>query len=187
MHLEIRQYDVRWPQLFEAEACALRSRIGGPGVRIEHIGSTAVPGLAAKPIVDILIGLPDRARTDDAVRAILQDPSCYYVSCFEDEMPFRRFFIGWLYPLPGGLPADRVIDSAEHPVLQCRNRRCHIHLVPKSHPFFEEHLRFRDLLRENDGLCREYELLKRSLAAREWASGADYAAAKGDFIRKAME
>lgn len=186
MHVELEPYNPDWPEMYRQEAHAIRARLGKAGVCVEHIGSTAVPGLPAKPIIDILIGLPDGARPDDAVRGILEDPTCIYVSCFEDVMPFRRFFIGWRNPLPPGLPADQIIARADHPVLQDRNRRCHIHLVATSHPFFREHLRFRDLLRENDGLRLAYEKLKRSLALREWHSGADYAKAKGNFIREAL-
>jgi GrpB-like predicted nucleotidyltransferase (UPF0157 family) len=80
------EYDERWPELFAHEAALLREALGDDAVAIEHVGSTAVPGLAAKPVIDILIGLRDDELSDEHRRALRR---LGYVS---RERSDRRYF-----------------------------------------------------------------------------------------------
>ncbi|MDQ3812942.1 MAG: GrpB family protein, partial [Armatimonadota bacterium] len=128
---------------------------------IEHIGSTSVPGLAAKPIIDIMVGLADFTQADALVLR-LQSLNYEYVPQFEDEMPFRRYF--------------RKEDSGV--------RTHQIHMVALSSEFWRRHLFFRDYLVTHPNAAEEYATLKRELAKREWNDVNDYATAKTEFIQR---
>jgi GrpB-like predicted nucleotidyltransferase (UPF0157 family) len=166
MPLELRpivvvDYDPRWPAMFEAERVRLVDVVGDWVLEIEHIGSTSVPGLAAKPVIDILVGV--RALTDADSNCI--EPICglayEYVQQFETVMPFRRYF-------------RRLTSDGNH--------SHHIHLIEKESDFWERHLLFRDYLRAHPERALEYEQLKRRLAP-QFSDVNDYAAAKTEFIR----
>ena len=159
MKIVIENYSSLWPQKFEAEKAALENLLPATAV-VEHIGSTAVAGLAAKPVIDIMIGLSDFAQADSLVPSI-QSLGYEYVSEFEAVMPYRRFF--------------RKEDAGV--------RTHHIHMVATGSEFWERHLAFRDYLRAHPESAAEYSALKRDLARREWQDMNDYAAAKTDFIR----
>jgi len=118
--LVIADYDPRWPKRYEEEKALVLSAIGHIIAAIEHIGSTSVPGLGAKPIVDIMIGLH---RLDDAVECIprLQAIGYQYVPEFETSIPDRRFF-------------RKGPDEA---------RSHHIHMVERASKFWEDHITFR--------------------------------------------
>ncbi|HEX8552087.1 MAG TPA: GrpB family protein [Abditibacteriaceae bacterium] len=160
MKIEIEEYSVAWPQMLAEEKARLESVIPY-SINIEHIGSTAVPGLAAKPVIDIMLGLTDFAQADSLVRPI-ESLGYEYVSQFEDEMPYRRFF------------------RKEN----CGVRTHHIHAVSVGSEFWIRHLRFRDYLRNRPDVAAEYACLKRSLAQQEWADMNEYAGAKTDFIQR---
>ena len=155
----IVDYDPRWPAMFEEEKRRLEGVIGPFGVLIEHMGSTAVPGLAGKPVIDLLIGIPllaDAALCIPRIEALGYD----YVPEFEVEMPYRRFF----RKDTGGIRSHQ------------------IHMVEPTHAFFGRHQRFRDYLRAHPDVAREYAALKRELAARLSPDVEAYASAKGPFV-----
>lgn len=163
MKIALHDYSPEWPRRFAAERRRLLAVLP-PGALVEHIGSTSVPGLAAKDIIDLMIGLPDfDAQAADVVPRIVA-LGYVYVSRHEAVMPFRRF----LY-------------RDENEV-----RRCHIHMVGTGTPFWVDHLLFRDHLRAEAPARLDYEALKRDLAAREWADKNDYTDAKGPFIQAAV-
>src|SRR5690349_12006489 len=83
-------YNEDWPAVFAAAKPRIEQALG-PGARIEHVGSTSVPGLGAKAIVDIMVGLPIEDAIDSSV-APLQALGYEYVPEFESEMPYRRYF-----------------------------------------------------------------------------------------------
>lgn len=155
-------YDPEWPRRFQVERDRILTAIGDWTTAIEHVGSTAVPGLAAKPIIDVMIGI---RRLADAVHCIcpLEDLGYEYVPSYEDEMPFRRYF--------------RKDDDEG-------SRVAHVHMVEPSHPFWERHLAFRDWLRTHPEDARAYADLKRELAVRYRNDRLAYTEAKTDFIRR---
>lgn len=144
----IADYDPVWRQRFERERVEIL-RVCGAGafVRIEHIGSTAVPGLGAKAIVDILPGLRS---LDDAVALIAPLASIGYEyvpeyerpSEIDEGMPLRRYF--------------RKDVSGE--------RAFHMHMVETGSDFWKTHLLFRDFLRISPADAAEYERVKREVA-----------------------
>lgn len=153
-------HDPRWPRLYEEERARILVAIGPWVAGIEHVGSTAVRGLAAKPIIDVLVGIRALA---DAVHCIphLQAIGYEYVPEYEKELPERRYF-------------------RKGPV---ENRTHHLHLVEKGGEFWTSHLRFRDYLRDHPEAVRDYDALKRSLAAKYENDRDAYTESKAEFIR----
>jgi GrpB-like predicted nucleotidyltransferase (UPF0157 family) len=134
---------------------------------VEHIGSTAVPGLAAKPIVDLMASVRDLdAVANRASERLAVDGWCY-VPPELDRRPWRRFFV--------------------KPDSSGRRRVAHLHLIATGHPRWEEQIAFRDTLRRDAGLARRYEALKRKLAEQYRHDREAYTNAKAEFIRTALE
>jgi GrpB-like predicted nucleotidyltransferase (UPF0157 family) len=151
-------YDPAWPDDFERERARLRPVLG-PEASVEHVGSTAVPGMPAKPIIDIAVGIP---RFEDAPRLIeaLAQAGYEHVPEFTADLP------GWLYfrlALPDGAHSH------------------HLHMYERGNPELERVLTFRDRLRADADVARAYESLKRDLASR--FGRREYTAGKGPFIR----
>ena len=159
MKITIVEYRPEWRKLFDEEK-ELLGAVLGITAKVEHIGSTSVDGLAAKPIIDIMIGLEDFSIADNIVPKI-EALGYDYIQKYEVVMPLRRYFV-----------------KNEHEM-----RTHHIHMVETGSEFWERHLLFRDYLRENPDIANEYAALKKSLAGREWKDGNEYADAKTKFIR----
>ena len=153
-------YNPEWPRLYAAEEARILVAIGPWVSRIEHVGSTAIPGLAAKPILDILVGL---RKLDDAPRCIprMEGLGYEYVPEYEKELPMRRYFRKG--------PRE--------------NRTHHVYMVEDGRDFWVAHLRFRDFLRDHPDDARRYELLKRELVARFENDREAYTASKAEFIK----
>ena len=163
--IAIVPYDPRWPQMFRDEAAHLRACLPPELIRrIEHFGSTAVPGLAAKPIVDMLVEVTDLAATREQVAPILESQGYDYFwrpTHGDDGPPWYAWFI------------KRDASGA---------RTHHIHMVEAS---FDEHwsrLKFRDALIARPELAKEYETLKIALAAATPDDRVAYTRAKSEFI-----
>jgi GrpB-like predicted nucleotidyltransferase (UPF0157 family) len=154
-------YDPAWPASFEAERALLEDAIGEWVTGgIHHVGSTAVPGLVAKPIVDILVGVESL----EASRA-----------CFE---PLAR--LEYLYA--PYLSAEMHWFCKPDP----SHRTHHLHLAPAGGPRFLDELAFRDRLRADPETMQAYAALKRELAARFGDNRDGYTEAKSEFIQAAL-
>lgn len=156
-------YDPSWPSMFEDERDRLLRLFPGELLAIEHFGSTAVPGLSAKPIIDILAGVDSISRADE-----LMEPLCqarYTTSMeFNASLVDRRWLMRW----------------AEG------RRTHHLRLMVFGSQEWDRRLAFRDILRANTELAQRYEQNKR-LWAREFRADREaYTAAKADFIREAL-
>jgi GrpB-like predicted nucleotidyltransferase (UPF0157 family) len=152
-------YDPLWPEEFRAEAERIQRVCDDLEIRIEHVGSTAVPGLSAKPIIDILAGVPPREPREPYVQALKE--------------------IGYDHLGPYGI-AGRDYFRRGNP------RSHHVHLVSWSSEFWHDHLLFRDHLRGNPGVKLEYEILKRQLAITHANDRRQYLADKGPFIQAVL-
>ncbi|MBK6897797.1 MAG: GrpB family protein [bacterium] len=164
-------YDPRWPELFRLEKEHLRSCLPPDLVRrVEHFGSTAVPGLSAKPVVDMLIETADLRATRLLVAPLLEAQGYDYFwrpTSGDDGPPFYAWFI----------KRDPRTGARTH----------HLHMVEAS---FREHwdrLLFRDHLIARPGVAREYERLKLALAAAYPRDRAAYTRGKSAFIAAVME
>jgi GrpB-like predicted nucleotidyltransferase (UPF0157 family) len=158
----IADYDSAWPGLFRTLASDLRAALGPVAIRIDHIGSTAVPGLAAKPIIDVQISVPI-LRPDAPFRIPLERLNFQFRADNPDLT--KRYF----REVPG-------------------TRRTHIHV--RQHGSWSEQfvLQFRDFLRVHPQHAAQYAALKRDLAQEYGRSDQrqDYVAAKEPFIWSTM-
>ena len=153
--IKIVDYDMAWPKKFETHARVIAGALGGTALRIEHVGSTSVQGLAAKPIIDILVVVQDSA-----------DESTY--------LP-RLEAAGYALRV-------REPDWNEHRMFRTPEKDVHIHIYSAGCPEIERNLIFRDRLRRNIDDRSRYERTKRELAAREWSDMNAYADAKTEVI-----
>ncbi len=155
MRVEIVDYDPSWPAAFEAERKRLAPLL--PGAEVHHIGSTAVPGLAAKPIIDMVALVDDLAAP---ITELVERGGYQYAVAFNATLAHRRFLC---YP------------TAAH-------RTHHLHLVDQLEEL-ERRLRFRDRLRADPALANEYVALKRALAERYRDDREAYTEAKSEFVK----
>ncbi|HKO16314.1 MAG TPA: GrpB family protein [Gemmatimonadaceae bacterium] len=154
-------YDADWPALYAAEIARLTPFLQAAGLELvlEHTGSTAVPGLAAKPIVDILAGLPLESAREPAIIAL---QTAGYVHRGEQGIPGRNFF-------RRGEP-----------------RQYHLHLTRVGSTFWDDHRHFRDWLRTHPVAAAEYAALKQALAARYPTDREAYIDAKTAFVEAVL-
>lgn len=152
-------------RVFEEEAQTICKALGKDLiVDIQHIGSTAVPGLAAKPVIDIMIGV---RYISDGQSTIKPLENLGYVYWRDNPNPERMFFVKGMPPYG-------------------EKRTHHIHVVEIDDEFWQRRL-FRDYLRMHPQEARQYEKLKRHLAARFHNDREAYTQGKGDYIREVME
>jgi GrpB-like predicted nucleotidyltransferase (UPF0157 family) len=154
-------YDPSWPERFEAERALLADAIGRwVAGGIHHIGSTAVPGLAAKPVIDILVEVAD----------LVTSRACFEPLARLDYLyaPYRAEEMHWF--------------CKPHP----SRRTHHLHLVPVGSQRAWDELAFRDLLRRDPGTADRYAALKHDLAGRFELDREAYTEAKGEFVRAAL-
>lgn len=160
MKIIIKKYDPNWETEFQKEKQLLLKSINDSEIVVEHIGSTSIKGLGAKPVIDIMIGVTDFSMLNNYVPAI-EGLGYTYISKYEDMMPYRRFFI------------KERNDNKTH----------HIHMVEIDSEFWIRHIAFRDHLRSNKTDRDNYYTLKKNLSKQEWKDGNEYAAAKTEFIK----
>jgi len=160
--IRIARYDPAWPARFDEERSHLIEAIGAWATGgIHHVGSTAVPGLDAKPVIDILVGVGD-LQTSRACFEVLERLSYLYA-------PYRGDEMHWF--------------CKPHP----SRRTHHLHLVPTDSRRFREELLFRDRLRTRADIAEAYSVLKCSLARRFERDREAYTTAKSAFIRDVLE
>ena len=153
--IRLADYDPTWPQLFEREAARIRAALGEDAVLIEHVGSTAVPGLAAKPRIDIVVAVADSS--DEAS----------YVPPLESAGYVLRI---------------REPNWHEHRVLKGPDVDVNLHVFSADCIEIDRLVRFRDHLRRNDEDRLLYERTKRALAQRTWRFTQHYADAKTEVV-----
>ncbi|MDP4077931.1 GrpB family protein [Acidovorax sp. A1169] len=159
--IEVVDYNPAWPALFDAERRLLQEALApwlaGP---VEHIGSTAVPGLPAKPIIDIMAPVHSLAESADAIAAASALDYLYY--------PYKPEQLHWF--------------CKPSPV----HRTHHLHLVPLHSALWQQRLAFRDALRGSSTLTARYAALKRQLAVQYRHDREGYTEAKGPFIAQVL-
>ena len=161
--IEIVPYNPSWPALFAEAWREISAAIGGYIISIEHIGSTSVPGLAAKPVIDILIGVRSLADADRFIPPLA--PLGYtYVPKHEDVFPERRYL-------------HRITDG---------KHTHHLHIVEPASDFYRVQILFRDYLRTHPNAAAEYAALKYQLAEKYRDDREAYTDSKSDFIRNIL-
>jgi GrpB-like predicted nucleotidyltransferase (UPF0157 family) len=157
--IEIRDYDPEWPLLYSREEARIRSILGDRVVRIEHVGSTAVPGLPAKPVIDIALEVPDSANE----------------SAYVPEMEAAGYVLRIREP-----------EWFEHRVFKGPDTEVNLHVFTTGCTEVDQMLLFRDWLRANAADRELYATAKRELAARDWKYMQQYADAKTPVVQEIM-
>jgi GrpB-like predicted nucleotidyltransferase (UPF0157 family) len=156
----IAEYDLSWPELFQREAARIRAVLGTRVRMLEHVGSTSVPGLAAKPKIDLLLVVVDSANEPAYVPAL--ETAGYILHIREPDWYQHRLFKG----------PDTDIN---------------LHVFTVDCEEIDRMLLFRDWLRTNASDRRLYEETKRELARKTWKYGQNYADAKTTVVRVILE
>ncbi len=154
-------YDPAWPAAYEREAARLRQGLGARALAIAHIGSTAVPGLPAKPLLDVMVAISSLGSTSELANVLA---AMGYVFHPRDTIPDRHFFIAG----DGDL------------------RRVNLSLVELDAAYWRNHLAFRDALRTQPETAANYARLKAELAALFPDNRLAYTDAKGAFVARVL-
>lgn len=155
--VEVVAYDPSWPARYDVEADRIRAALGSTLRVVEHVGSTSVPGLAAKPVVDIAASVES---FDELETPALEALGYRYVAEFEDELPNRRYF-----------------TSGD----------VHLHVYEHEHEEFMDYVRFRDYLRTHPQDAQAYGDLKLRLADEHAGDREGYQAGKAPFVARLVE
>jgi GrpB-like predicted nucleotidyltransferase (UPF0157 family) len=155
--IQLMDYSAEWPTLFEREAERIRATLGPRALILEHVGSTSVPGLAAKPIIDMILAVADSA--DEAAYVPAMESARYVLHIREPEWHQHRLFKG----------PDTSIN---------------LHVYSFGCPEIDKMLMFRDWLRSNDAERELYERSKRDLAKQTWKYVQNYADAKTSVVEE---
>ncbi|WP_070119677.1 GrpB family protein [Bacillus marinisedimentorum] len=154
-------YDASWPSIYEKEQEDLVKILGAEiALRIEHIGSTAVPGLSAKPTIDILVEIPEETDIREKIIHVMDQNGYIHMKEQENHLMFVKGYT------PAGLD----------------NVSFHIHMGTKTQDFLWERLYFRDFLRGNPSAASEYAKLKRRSAIIYKHDREAYTESKADFV-----
>jgi len=159
--VELSEYNPKWSSEFEIEKAFLIDKIGkwlcG---NVEHVGSTSVPNLMAKPVIDIMFGIESLETSKPAIDVMVKNGYCYF--------PYKGDVMHWFCK-----------PSEAH-------RTHHLHLVPFESPLWKERLLFRDILRSSKSLAKEYQELKQTLAIEHANDRELYTEKKSPFIQKVI-
>lgn len=166
--LILSPYQETWPQAFDSAKQELQNLFITPDFQIEHIGSTAIPGLSAKPVIDILLGASSLSDIETNITA-LENSAYTYVTKYEVDIPQRRYFVKAAQTELSGTPF-----------------RLHVHGVVIGSQLWREHLFFRDQLRTQAAIREEYQALKLRLATEFAHDKAAYTEAKAPFILRIL-
>lgn len=157
--IQIVDYDPRWPDLFRRESVKIRGALGDRALLIEHVGSTSVPGLAAKPVIDVLLVVANSA----------DEPA--YLPALESAGYFLR---------------HREPHWHEHRMLKGSDNTVNLHVFSAGCPEIARMLHFRDWLRSNATDRNIYARTKIALAARNWQNVQQYADAKTSVVEEIL-
>lgn len=152
---------------------------------VEHIGSTSVPGMIAKPIIDVLVGIGDPSRLDCVIQPMRRAGYCY-VEKFTSEMPQRRFFCE-LVALGGATVPDFIGRSDSLEFGRRYESVANIHVMAEGGSAWIRHLAFRDYLLETPEARSAYNKLKHELSLRDYESPLDYNDLKSEFVTRWQE
>jgi len=155
--VHLAEYDPTWPEIFARQRERISTALGGTALRIEHVGSTSVPGLAAKPVVDILVVVADSGNEDSYLP--MMEVAGYELRVREPAFHEHRMFVD------------------HDPTVQ-------VHVLSDGNEEIERYLLFRDRLRNDEADRALYERTKRELARKRWKYVQNYADTKGSVVEE---
>jgi GrpB-like predicted nucleotidyltransferase (UPF0157 family) len=149
---------------------------------IEHIGSTSVAGLNAKPIIDILVGI-EKAGFLDKIVSPMQEAGFTYSKKYELSWPERRYFLQ-LTPISTKSPPLTIDIGDDDSFRQYFISKAHVHIVVKATHDWKRHIAFRDFLRTHPDFRERYDQLKKKLSEKEFRHHLKYYSRKNDFVKE---
>jgi GrpB-like predicted nucleotidyltransferase (UPF0157 family) len=156
------EYDSSWPSKFEEEKKLLLTIAGDWFYgSVEHVGSTAIPGMVAKPVIDVMFGVKSLEESKPAIEALVESGYNYW--------PYKSEVMHWFCK-----PSDAF-------------RTHHLQLIPFESPLWHERIKFRDFLRSNHNVATEYANLKKELATTYREDRETYTEKKWPFIKEVLE
>jgi len=158
--VRLASYSPEWKNIFEQEKKLLQSSIGSYIIEIQHIGSTSIPGMVAKPIIDIGIAVE---RFEEGVVCIKPMENLGYIYNGENGIPRRHYF-------------DKGDPTAYH-----------LHMLEQDSDEWKKHITFRDFLRNNEEAAKEYARLKQQLAVKFRHDRLSYTNGKSEFIKHILK
>jgi GrpB-like predicted nucleotidyltransferase (UPF0157 family) len=156
VNIVVQDYDPQWPARFLTVRERIRAALNGRALDIQHIGSTAVPGLAAKPIIDVLLTVPD-----------VEDEAAYGPALAKAGFSIR-------------------VREPGHRMFRTPQRDVHVHVFEPDAPAVPDYINLRDWLRQSGADRALYAATKRDLAGQNWTDMNDYAAAKSEVIHQIL-
>jgi GrpB-like predicted nucleotidyltransferase (UPF0157 family) len=183
MKITIQPFQETWAAAFQHYGHIIQNALKAFNPAIEHIGSTSVPGLGAKPIIDIQVGLGAEADLDKII-VPMQQAGFTYFKKFTPDWPERRFFVK-MEPAQASLPPAPVVldenddDSFRRHYVSAAN----VHVFVKDSHDWKRHLAFRDFLRAHDDVRNAYFNIKSKLSEREFKDMLEYNDHKDDFVK----
>lgn len=183
MKIEIVTYHPEWINSFQLIKNELETILGELNPRIEHIGSTAVPNLAAKPVIDVAVGIGNIEDLDKTIEPMLRGGYIYY-EVYNAVMPLRRLFVG-LKDKNHPLTLKKIYmegDVIPHEQL-LSHRLCNVHIWEFGSSEWLRHIAFRDYLIEHPKIRTRYQAIKNALSATDWRDVNEYNNGKDRFIK----
>ncbi|NHK31252.1 MAG: GrpB family protein [Asgard group archaeon] len=158
--VKLVKYNPKWPKQFDLEKQLILKTFQNFAIHVEHIGSTAIPGVSSKPIIDIMVGIESLAKLAKYIE-LFKTIGYNFNPEWEDEHPERK-----------------ALDKYENGL------RIHLYVVEFNTDYWLRHIQFRDYLREHPEVAKEYNRLKVKLAEKYREDRSAYTSGKSQFIKK---
>lgn len=184
MKIQVVEYSTDWGDIFKDIKYELVGILDSLDPVIEHFGSTSVKGLAAKPVIDIAVGLKIRDDLDRTVAPMIAHDYIYY-EVFNADMPERRLYVKLKKDSNLADFKRKYTESDVLPHEQINDQRlAHVHIWIYGSTEWRRHIAFRDYLRSHAAVKAEYAELKKALSKKSWKHGMAYNDGKNDFVQR---
>ena len=184
MKITVSKYNTEWTNQFNEIKKILSTTLSDFNPIIEHFGSTAISGLSAKPIIDVLIGISSKEDLDKVVKVMLPQKYIYY-QAYNSAMPERRLFVQLKNTEDYTLFEQTFNTEKDIPHEALNNLKlAHIHIWEYQSSEWNRHIAFRDYIRTHPEVKDKYGELKKKLSQADWKDGNEYNDAKNDFIKR---
>ena len=184
LKIEVEKYNPNWINQFHDLKNQLSMILENLNPIIEHIGSTSIPFLSAKPIIDIAVGIRNTSELDLTIDPMIKNQFIYY-EVYNKVMPERRLFVG-LKDKEDFAKFQKIYsndDEIPHKRLQIY-KLSHVHIWEFESDEWKRHIAFRDYLKKHVEISKRYSHLKNKLSKKDWVDGNEYNDAKNDFIKQ---
>lgn len=182
MKVIIEEYSPLWSQQFLGEQLLIKNTLHSIEASIDHIGSTSIKGLAAKPKIDILVGVNNQNDLDATVPLMI-DAGYTYFQLYEEAMSYRRFFVKLKPIISTAAIPQRIIKGEKFVDGEQFRSVVHIHTIEKKSEHWLRHIAFRDYVRTHEDVKLEYAQLKLRLSTLEFKDGTEYNSYKNEFMK----